>query len=167
MSEPSVSKIEELGQHPWNCRRPGRAVSHAGVNPWLHGVRAIHNSYYMVDLFFVLSGFVMNLNYGDRLRNGKDLVRFQLLRLGRLYPVHLVFLLVALLTAASGLLASTIFGLQIPNGSALKGTTVATFVEQLLLVHSLGFFRIEHPLNLPCWSSASSSIPTSCLVSCA
>ncbi len=152
MSEPSVSKIEELDSIRGIAAVLVVLYHMPAWNPWLHGIRAIHNSYYMVDLFFVLSGFVMNLNYGDRLRNGKDLVRFQLLRLGRLYPVHLVFLLVALLTAASGLLASTIFGLQIPNGSALKGTTVATFVEQLLLVHSLGFFRIEHPLNLPCWS---------------
>jgi hypothetical protein len=38
----------------------------------------------LVDFFFVLSGFVMNLNYADRLRDVSDLARFQFLRLGRI-----------------------------------------------------------------------------------
>jgi peptidoglycan/LPS O-acetylase OafA/YrhL len=123
-----------------------------GWNPWLTDVRFIRNSYYMVDLFFVLSGFVMNLNYGDRLHGVRDLARFQFLRLGRLYPVHLLFLLVAVLTATSSWIAATVFGLHIPNGTAFKDATIATFTEQLLLIHSLGFFKIAHPFNLPSWS---------------
>ncbi len=121
-------------------------------NERLHDIRVIQNGYYMVDLFFVLSGFVMNLNYGDRLHDLRDLTRFQFLRLGRLYPVHLLFLLIAVLTAAASWLAATAFGLNIPNGSAFKGATFASFTEQLLLVHSLGFFKIAHPFNLPSWS---------------
>ncbi len=121
-------------------------------NESLHDIRFILTSYYMVDLFFVLSGFVMNLNYGNRLHSVSDLTRFQFLRLGRLYPVHLLFLLLAVLTAASSWIAATAFGLKIPNGSAFKDATVATFTEQLLLIHSLGFFKIEHPFNLPSWS---------------
>ena len=121
-------------------------------NARLHDIRFIHNSYYMVDLFFVLSGFVMNLNYGDRLHSVRDLVHFQFLRLGRLYPVHLLFLLLAVLTASSSWIAATVFGLNIPNGSALKDATIASFTEQLLLIHSLGFFKIAHPFNLPSWS---------------
>jgi peptidoglycan/LPS O-acetylase OafA/YrhL len=121
-------------------------------NARLHDVRFILNSYYMVDLFFVLSGFVMNLNYGDRIHSGGELLRFQFLRLGRLYPVHLLFLLLAVLTAASSWVAATAFGLRIPSGSAFKDATFASFTEQLLLIHSLGFFKLEHPFNLPSWS---------------
>jgi peptidoglycan/LPS O-acetylase OafA/YrhL len=121
-------------------------------NPQLHEIRFFQNSYYMVDLFFVLSGFVMNLNYGERIHNGRDLLRFQFLRLGRLYPVHLLFLLVAVATATSGWVASTLFGLTIPSGSAFKDATLTSFTEQLLLIHSLGFFKLEHPFNLPSWS---------------
>ncbi len=120
-------------------------------NSFLH-VRFILNSYYMVDLFFVLSGFVMNLNYGNRLHSARDLARFQFLRLGRLYPVHVLFLLVAVLTATASWIAATSFGLKIPSGSAFKDATLTTFTEQLLLIHSLGFFKIEHPFNLPSWS---------------
>jgi peptidoglycan/LPS O-acetylase OafA/YrhL len=121
-------------------------------NESLHHIRFIQNSYYMVDLFFVLSGFVMNLNYGDRLRSGRDLARFQFLRFGRLYPVHLLFLLLAVLTATSSWIAATMFGMQIPSGSAFKGATITSFTEQLLLIHSLGFFTLAHPFNLPSWS---------------
>ena len=122
-------------------------------NPRLNDIQFIHNGFYMVDLFFVLSGFVMNLNYGDRLKSGRDLARFQLLRLGRLYPVHLLFLLLAIITAASSWMAATVLGLAIPNGSGgLKDATFAVFAEQLLLIHALGFFTIKHPFNLPSWS---------------
>jgi peptidoglycan/LPS O-acetylase OafA/YrhL len=121
-------------------------------NARIHDIRFIQNGYYMVDLFFVLSGFVMNLNYGSRLNSVGDLARFQFLRLGRLYPVHLLFLLLAVLTAASSWIGATAFGLNIPSGSAFKGATAASFAEQLLLIHALGFFRIAHPFNGPSWS---------------
>ncbi len=121
-------------------------------NPLLHDIRLFLNSYYMVDLFFVLSGFVMNLNYGNRLHSARDLARFQFLRLGRLYPVHVLFLLLAVLTTASSWIAVTAFGLNMPNGAAFKDVTLGDFTAQLLLVHSLGFFKIAHPFNLPSWS---------------
>src|SRR5665213_1789416 len=121
-------------------------------NVRLHDIRFIDNSYYMVALFFVLSGFVMNFNYGNRLHTAGDVAKFQFLRWGRLYPVHVLFLLLAVLTAASSWIAATVFGLNIPSGSAFKDASFASFIEQLLLVHSLGFFKIGHPFNLPSWS---------------
>jgi peptidoglycan/LPS O-acetylase OafA/YrhL len=62
--------------------------------PWgLH--QFIARGYLSVDLFFVLSGFVMALNYGQMFR---DPVRipaigtFLLRRIARLYPLYIVFL---------------------------------------------------------------------------
>ncbi len=46
-----------------------------------------------VDFFFVLSGFVLAAAYGERLAQGFPLGRFALLRLGRVYPLHLVMVL--------------------------------------------------------------------------
>jgi peptidoglycan/LPS O-acetylase OafA/YrhL len=152
MSGPTVSKIEELDSIRGIAALLVVFYHMPAWHPPLHDIRAIHNSFYMVDLFFVLSGFVMFLNYGGRLRDGRDLAKFQLLRLGRLYPVHVLFLFAALLTATSAWLAAQLFGLPIPSGSAFKDNTVWTFIQQLLLVHALGFTRIEQPFNLPSWS---------------
>ena len=46
-----------------------------------------------VDFFFVLSGFVLAAAYGERLAQGFSIGRYMLLRLGRVYPLHLVMVL--------------------------------------------------------------------------
>lgn len=56
----------------------------------------VENSFLFVDFFFVLSGFVIAASYGQRLRDGFPLRKFLLLRLGRIYPLHAVMLLVFL-----------------------------------------------------------------------
>ena len=43
-----------------------------------------------VDLFFVISGFVIAESYGARLAGGFSPLRFAVLRLGRVLPLHLV-----------------------------------------------------------------------------
>lgn len=58
-----------------------------------HQIAFIRNGGLMVELFFVLSGFVIFSTYGARIATFRDVVRFQFLRFGRLYPVHLTFLL--------------------------------------------------------------------------
>lgn len=52
----------------------------------------VHNSWMFVDFFFVLSGFVISCGYLDRLRSGYPVRRFMLLRLGRVYPLHIAIL---------------------------------------------------------------------------
>lgn len=50
-------------------------------------------SWMFVDFFFVLSGFVIYASYGQRLREGYSVGRFMGLRLGRVYPMYFVALL--------------------------------------------------------------------------
>ncbi|HEX2586581.1 MAG TPA: acyltransferase, partial [Steroidobacteraceae bacterium] len=121
-------------------------------NLQLYNTPIIRNSYYMVDLFFVLSGFVMYLNYGDKLRSTRDMLRFQLLRIGRLYPVHLLFLFVALMMAVAKWVASMKLGMTLPNGGAFKDAGLQAFVEQLFLAHALGFSNNALSFNEPSWS---------------
>ncbi|MGN6423868.1 MAG: acyltransferase family protein [Asticcacaulis sp.] len=59
----------------------------------------VHHGYMAVDLFFLLSGFVMALTYADLFRDGFDFGNFKkflLLRLARIYPLYI---LVTLITA--------------------------------------------------------------------
>jgi peptidoglycan/LPS O-acetylase OafA/YrhL len=62
--------------------------------PWgLH--QLVARGYLAVDVFFVLSGFVMALNYGRMFRNGPTVngtVTFLLRRVARLYPLYITFL---------------------------------------------------------------------------
>ena len=58
----------------------------------------VRNSYLFVDFFFVLSGFVIALNYATRLGTWHDLRRFLVLRLGRVYPLHVFMLFCSWLT---------------------------------------------------------------------
>jgi len=46
-----------------------------------------------VDFFFVLSGFVLAAAYGERLAQGWSIGRYMLLRIGRVYPLHLIMVL--------------------------------------------------------------------------
>lgn len=47
------------------------------------------NGYLAVDLFFVLSGFLIAQNYESRLTNGRQLGAFVIRRFGRLWPLHI------------------------------------------------------------------------------
>lgn len=113
--------------------------------PWLPdaAIRLLGQGNLAVDLFFVLSGFVIALNYGDRLAGdwratGDFLVR----RLARIYPLH------ALILSGFALYA----GAAILFGSAtLEGQDPGYFLASLLLVQNWGFFG-ELKWNVPAWS---------------
>ena len=83
----------------------------------------------LVDLFFVLSGFVILASYGDKLRGGFPLGRFMMLRLGRIYPLHF-----AALAVMSGWLVLN----AIATGAALDGVA---FMRALFLLDGLGPYR--------------------------
>ncbi len=79
------------------------------------GLGALHtviaHGYIAVDLFFVLSGFVMALTYGRSFRDGFDAAvygGFLLKRLGRVYPLYILVTLIVAALVAAGLIAGDI-----------------------------------------------------------
>jgi peptidoglycan/LPS O-acetylase OafA/YrhL len=52
------------------------------------------NFYLAVDLFFILSGFIMAKIYLNEIKISKDLAKFFVLRLGRIYPLHLFWVII-------------------------------------------------------------------------
>jgi peptidoglycan/LPS O-acetylase OafA/YrhL len=60
--------------------------NHVTVNPF------VRHGYLAVDLFFVLSGFVIAASYSDRLTNLPKIFSFLGLRFFRVYPLHLTML---------------------------------------------------------------------------
>lgn len=107
--------------------------------------RFLADGYLGVDIFFVLSGFILALNYGGRIRSPRDYGTFVGYRVARIYPLHLFTLLGLLILAeSSGLLG---FGVNDPQRFALD----YHLPLHLLMIHAWGF---EESLrfNLPSWS---------------
>jgi peptidoglycan/LPS O-acetylase OafA/YrhL len=105
----------------------------------------------MVDLFFVLSGFVMCYNYASKLGSAKEIAHFMLLRFGRLYPLHLFFLLVFLGIETVKMFAEMKFGL-VPNRShAFSVNNAPSFLAHLLLVQPFFHFA-DRTYDAPSWS---------------
>ncbi|MGX7953626.1 acyltransferase family protein [Tsuneonella sp. HG249] len=116
--------------------------------PWLD-IGLINNSYLMVELFFVLSGFVIFNAYHDRIGSVRDLLQFQWLRFGRLYPIHLLFLLGFLaLEVGKAVMAGSVTASE-PAFSANSPTAA---VQQLFLVQAIGPTGNAYSFNSPAWS---------------
>lgn len=110
------------------------------------------NGFHMVDFFFVLSGFVMALNYGQRIQTLGQFKQFALLRAVRLYPVHLVFLLLFLGVECLKYLAAQ-RGLGGAGAIPFQTNSASAFVDQLFLVQALGFTpAAASSFNGPSWS---------------
>ena len=129
-----------------------RAVFHVSVNAHVSDWRVVRNAYLFVDFFFVLSGFVIAASYQERLIGRLISLRaFLLLRLGRLYPLHLFTLGVMLvLEVFFRYGTSGAVKLALPPGEA----STAAFAANVLLVHGL------HTLSMLTWNHPSWSIST-------
>jgi peptidoglycan/LPS O-acetylase OafA/YrhL len=120
---------------------------------WLNPTRyqgLVLNSYLMVDLFFVLSGFVMCHGYGDRIRNRAQLGDFLVLRIGRLYPLHVMMLFVFVVREAVKFGAVEWLGVS-ASTATFSDNSARAFGSNLLLIHALGLH--DHlTFNGPSWS---------------
>lgn len=103
-----------------------------------------------VDLFFILSGFVMALNYGDRVgAGGFDAYRdFLFRRFARIYPLHCL----VLLAFAGYALAAVRFG-----ASRLADQSWGYFAQSLFLVQNWGFSGAAG-WNVPAWSISTEAL---------
>lgn len=83
-----------------------------------------------VDFFFVLSGFVIAASYGERLAQGFSLARYAVLRIGRVWPLHAVMVLVALgLEVAAWLFGSQGLSAYAPfTGTHSPGHALTSFL---------------------------------------
>ncbi len=120
--------------------------------PWLNFFyenSLIRNGYLMVYLFFILSGFVITHNYLIRINSPKDFYQFIVLRTGRIYPLHLVFLMVFLFYEVIKYLSVQFLGFYNPT-SPFEINNLTNFIYNLFLIHSFGFS--ESSFNGPSWS---------------
>lgn len=97
--------------------------------------------YMAVDLFFVLSGFILAHRYLYACSIAKE-SDFLVARFARLYPMHLfaLFFFIAVYVYVNG---------EMP---AYADGTLLTFVQQLTLTHNVGLNSEGLTWNMPSWS---------------
>ena len=106
----------------------------------------IHGGFMAVDLFFVLSGFVIAHAYEQRLAAGLSPARFMMMRYLRLWPVYA-------LGAAIGLLAATLHAL--PGRDNLTQAQVwQTAPYALAMLPGPHIKSMLYPVNSVAWSLA-------------
>jgi peptidoglycan/LPS O-acetylase OafA/YrhL len=98
-----------------------------------------------VDFFFILSGFVIAKVYLNKIHNGEQFGRFMWRRFARLYPLHLLTLMIGI---AGGLLIGH-RGLQEGTNPEIFSSTA--ILANLTLTHSLGVTSYGS-FNIPSWS---------------
>lgn len=126
----------------------GVVFHHIPVSPDLPMAGWDQNFGRLVDLFFVISGFVIASAYGQKLAGGYSITRFLFLRWGRVWPLHAAML-------AMFLAALLLLGLTRPDlrgGGLLAGRyDIADLPSALLLLN--GFVpTVGMPWNHPSWS---------------
>jgi peptidoglycan/LPS O-acetylase OafA/YrhL len=94
---------------------------------------------YCVDIFFVLSGYVLSYAY----ENGFDQRRFFINRIARIFPLHIVMFTVAI---------SELLFLQ--HSAILQNDVILKFSFSLLFYYSLTFVWFDMPdiMGTPTWS---------------
>ena len=132
------------------------ALYHLGIGSAYFPV--IRNGYLFVDLFFVLSGFVMCFTYSGKLRSIEDLGPFLIRRFGRLFPL-LLFSTVVFVLLSNGIVflkkmaVAQGYSAFLNNPGTLEYAipSYGEVLSTLTMTHSLGMF--DHLiLNTPTWS---------------
>jgi peptidoglycan/LPS O-acetylase OafA/YrhL len=111
---------------------------------------SLAHSYLAVDLFFVLSGFVIAHAYDLRLKNGNiPALQFLRIRLTRLYPIYLLSVLVSLPLLMLGLVRDMPASYSNPSLVQISTLTISTAL--FLPFYVRGGYAL-FPLNQPYWS---------------
>ena len=105
--------------------------------------------YLAVDLFFVMSGFIIAYRYDDDLRRGLRVRDFVVLRLIRLYPLFLLGAILGLVPALAAVAAG--------HADHMHEGLVASFPLAVLMLPSTWVWpdlSVAYPLNYVSWSLA-------------
>jgi len=123
-----------------------------GWNLTLYYVGFIRSSNLMVDLFFVLSGFVIYKTYSLKITKKIDLVRFQFLRFGRLYPVHFLLLMIFLSIEFAKYFVALKLGIRSSHTTPFEENNWLAFIQHIFLVQDIGPTGNGKTFNAPSWS---------------
>jgi peptidoglycan/LPS O-acetylase OafA/YrhL len=124
-------------------------LHYAGHN----GLSWMPRAWMAVDLFFILSGFVLMHSYSQKIGDGRlDFLAFFKIRLTRLMPLYLVGLFLGYL--------SMTYSCRLPGGSCeahvlpavVYGMFMLPYFTEAMWPFGTNFEQIIFPLNGPAWS---------------
>jgi peptidoglycan/LPS O-acetylase OafA/YrhL len=109
----------------------------------------VANAWLMVDFFFVLSGFVISLNYQSRIDSVTNLFHFQYKRFLRLYPLHLLMLMAFLGIEVARYFAEVQFNM-VTSSRAFSENNFISFIANIFLLQN--WTQSSLTWNFPSWS---------------
>jgi peptidoglycan/LPS O-acetylase OafA/YrhL len=121
-------------------------------NPIIHNISIIRSGFMMVDLFFVLSGFVIYTAYANRITTVYELAKFQFLRFGRLYPVHFLFLILFLGIEILKYVLQHHFGIASLSKQPFEQNNLAAFMRDVFMIKAFWPNEQAITFNSPAWS---------------
>jgi len=104
----------------------------------------VAQSYLWVDMFFMLSGYVLAHRYTDLKFRKNEISQFLIARLARIYPLHFVVLLLFLFIEIVQTL-NHVSSFESPN-------SVLNFFRNLFLLQGIQLSHIDTSWNHPAWS---------------
>jgi peptidoglycan/LPS O-acetylase OafA/YrhL len=113
----------------------------------------VEKGYLAVDLFFMLSGFVLTHVYGREFSSpgiAQSYRRFLLARVARLYPLHIVILLLFVATAFTSQLMVFAATGRFQNVPLQGPQSLTAFIANLFMLQGLEASRLSW--NYPSWS---------------
>ena len=117
---------------------------------WSYGGSAVmNNTFHLVDFFLVLSGFVMTHGFEGRIGHNLTYRNFILDRFARIYPLHLLFLLVFLGYECAKLIAFN-YGVELTKPAFVESNGT-TFLTNALMIHAMGLHD-GYSYNVPSWT---------------
>ena len=126
------------------------ALFHFQIGDFLTGNSLIKHGSLGVEFFFVLSGFVIAENYLSKLNNFNELIKFQIKRFWRLYPLHIFVLLLWVIVEFIKLFILNYSSIN-PSVEAFKGLkSIGNLVESIFLVQAI--FEDDYVWNNVAWS---------------
>jgi hypothetical protein len=122
--------------------------------PIAHPLRAMSgwkNTELFVDLFFVLSGFVIMHAWGRKLNTSADGASFMLRRFWRIWPLHIAILACFLLAEFGEALASRLLNIGFGETPLTGPTSIPALLSNILMVQALNLHGTT-TWNGPAWS---------------
>ena len=116
------------------------------------GLTFFTNGYIVVDLFFVLSGYIISRKYMWAIADTSGALRFTCLRFFRLYPLHLFVLLLLVAFECAKLVLINVFGFSEGNSPPFTGTeSIPLLLANLVMIQSMNVASFVS-WNGPSWS---------------